>query len=151
MGNSIVVPQKTKNRTKRRSSRPTPGHISRQIIIQKDMCTPTFTEALFPTAKTWKQPMCPSRWMAKVMELSHRNEWNNGIWRNVNAIRDYHTKWSKSEKERQIPYGITYMWQQKLHKRSYLWKRNRLTGIVKRLVVAKGEGEWGRDRLRVWG
>ena len=24
------------------------------------MCTPTFTEALFPTAKTWRQPMCPS-------------------------------------------------------------------------------------------
>ena len=22
----------------------------------------------------------------------------------------YHTKWSKSEKERQIPYDITYMW-----------------------------------------
>ena len=31
-----------------------------KIIIQKDMCTPTFTEALFPTAKTWKQPTCPS-------------------------------------------------------------------------------------------
>ena len=24
--------------------------------------------------------------------------------------RDYHTTWSKSEKERQIPYDITYMW-----------------------------------------
>ena len=24
--------------------------------------------------------------------------------------RDYHTKWSKSEGERQIPYDITYMW-----------------------------------------
>ena len=26
------------------------------------------------------------------------------------ATRDYHTKWSKSERERQIPYDITYMW-----------------------------------------
>ena len=28
--------------------------------IQKDTCTPVFTEALFTTAKTWKQPKCPS-------------------------------------------------------------------------------------------
>ena len=26
------------------------------------------------------------------------------------ATRDYHTKRSKSEGERQIPYDITYMW-----------------------------------------
>ena len=24
--------------------------------------------------------------------------------------KDYHIKWSKSERERQIPYDITYMW-----------------------------------------
>ena len=29
---------------------------------------------------------------------------------NMNATRDYHTKWSKSEIERPIPYDITYMW-----------------------------------------
>ena len=29
---------------------------------------------------------------------------------NMNATRDDHTKWSKSERERQIPYNITYMW-----------------------------------------
>ena len=28
----------------------------------------------------------------------------------MDATRDYHTKWSKSERERQIPYDITYMW-----------------------------------------
>ena len=27
----------------------------------------------------------------------------------MDATRDYHTKWSKSERERQIPYDITYM------------------------------------------
>ena len=26
------------------------------------------------------------------------------------GTRDYHTKWSKSDRERQIPYDITYMW-----------------------------------------
>ena len=29
--------------------------------IQKDACTPMFTEALFTRAKTWKQPDCPLR------------------------------------------------------------------------------------------
>ena len=28
----------------------------------------------------------------------------------MDAPRDYHTKWSKSERERQMPYDITYMW-----------------------------------------
>ena len=28
----------------------------------------------------------------------------------MDATRDYHTKRSKLERERQIPYGITYMW-----------------------------------------
>ena len=28
----------------------------------------------------------------------------------MDGPRDYHTKWSKSEGERQIPYDITYMW-----------------------------------------
>ena len=27
----------------------------------------------------------------------------------MNEPKDYHTKWSKSERERQIPYDITYM------------------------------------------
>ena len=28
----------------------------------------------------------------------------------MDATRDYHIKWSKSETERQILYDITYMW-----------------------------------------
>ena len=31
-----------------------------KIRIQKDTCTSVFTAALFTTAKTWKQPECPS-------------------------------------------------------------------------------------------
>ena len=55
------------------------------------------------------------RWMDKDMVhiyngilLSHKKEWNNVICSNMDATRDYHTKWSKSE--RQIPYDITYVW-----------------------------------------
>ena len=73
-----------------------------------------FIAALFTIAKTWKQP----KWMDKEdvlyiyngILLSHKKEWNNAICSNMDATREYHTKWSKSEGERQIPYDITYMW-----------------------------------------
>ena len=35
-------------------------------------------------------------------------EWHNAICSNIDGPRDYHTKWSKSE--RKIPHDITYMW-----------------------------------------
>ena len=37
-----------------------------------------------------------------------KKEQNNAICNNMDATRDYHTKWSNSE--RQIPYDITYTW-----------------------------------------
>ena len=35
--------------------------------VQKNLCTPTFIAALFPIAKPWKQPKCPSvnEWIKK--------------------------------------------------------------------------------------
>ena len=39
--------------------------------------------------------------------LSHRKEWNNAICSNMDGPKDYHTKWIKSERERQISYDIT--------------------------------------------
>ena len=41
--------------------------------------------------------------------LSHKKEWNIAICNNIDGPRDYHTDWSKSDKERQIFYAITYM------------------------------------------
>ena len=40
-------------------------------VIQKDTCTPMFTEALFPIAKTWKQPKGPSTegWIKNIQLL----------------------------------------------------------------------------------
>ena len=35
---------------------------------------------------------------------------SNAICSNMDGIRDSHTKWIKSERERHIPYGITYIW-----------------------------------------
>ena len=37
------------------------GIYQKKTIIQKDPCTSMFIAALFPIAKTWKQPQCPSR------------------------------------------------------------------------------------------
>ena len=44
------------------------------------------------------------------IQLSYKTEWNNAICSKLDGPRDYHTKWSKSERERQIPYAIPYMW-----------------------------------------
>ena len=45
-----------------------------------------------------------------VILLRHKKEWNNAIFSNMDELSDYYTKWSMSEKERQIPYDITHMW-----------------------------------------
>ena len=39
--------------------------------------------------------------------LSHKKEWNNAICGNADGPRDYFTKWSKSEGERQLSYAVT--------------------------------------------
>ena len=107
------------------------GIYPEKTTIQKDTCTPMFTAALFTIARTWKQPKFPStfEWMDKEDEvhiyngirLNHTKEWNNAICSNVDGPRDSHTKWSKSDRERQISYDITYMWNLK-------YNRNELGG-----------------------
>ena len=42
--------------------------------------------------------------------LGHKKNQNNAICSNMDGPRDCHTEWSKSDRERQIPYDITYMW-----------------------------------------
>ena len=39
--------------------------------------------------------------------LSHKEEWTKAICSNMDATRDYLSKWSKSERDRQIPYDTT--------------------------------------------
>ena len=36
------------------------GIYPEKTIVEKDTCTPVFIAALFITARTWKQPRCPS-------------------------------------------------------------------------------------------
>ena len=39
-----------------------------EIQTEKDTCTPMFVASLFITARTWKQPRCPStdEWIKKL-------------------------------------------------------------------------------------
>ena len=84
---------------------------SEKTIIWKDICTPKLIAALFTIAKTWKQPKCPSmyKWIQKMWYLYTMEyysaiikEWNNAICSNMDGPRDYHTKWSEADRERQI-------------------------------------------------
>ena len=61
--------------------------------------------------------MSIDRWMNKEdvvyayngILLSHKKEWNNAICSNMDEPRDYHTKWSKSDRKRQMPYETPLM------------------------------------------
>ena len=75
-----------------------------------------------------------------------KKEWNNAICSNIDATRDSHTKWSKSERERQIPYDITYIWNL-IYRQMNLSTEKKIMDLENRLVVAKGEGEG----LGAWG
>ena len=44
------------------------------------------------------------------ISLSHIKKRNWVICSEVDGPRDYRTKWSKSDKERQISYDMAYMW-----------------------------------------
>ena len=66
----------------------------------------------------------------------------------MDGPRGYHSKQSKSERERQIPYDIIYVWNLKYDTNQHVYEtKNRLTDIEKRL--AKGEGGWWREGMGV--
>ena len=56
-----------------------------------------------------------------------------------------------SEKERQIPYDITYMWNLKYSTNEFIYKiKQTHRHIENRLVFAKGEKLGGGEGLGVW-
>ena len=50
------------------------------------------------------------------ISLSHEKKWNWVICSEVDGPRVCHTEWSKSEREKQIPYANTYIWNLKKEK-----------------------------------
>ena len=72
-----------------------------------------------------------------------KKEWNNAICSNMDGPRDYHTKWSKSEKDK----DITDMWNLKNDTKMNLFIKQKQTHrlLENNLTVTKGErggGEW---------
>ena len=77
----------------------------------------------------------------KSILLIHK-KWNNAIYSNMAGPRDYHTKWSKSDRERQIPCDTPLHVESKVRYRwTFLQKWNRLTDVENKLVVTKSEGK----------
>ena len=67
--------------------------------------------------------------------LSHKKELNNTICNHMDGLRDYNTEWNKSDREGQISYGISYMWNLK---KWYKWTLFQ-TDFKNKLLVFKGE------------
>ena len=65
---------------------------------------------------------------------------------------DYHTKWSKSDRERQISYDIAYMWniKKKMIQMNLLTKQKQTHRLRKRIYGYQGGRVGWRDRLGVW-
>ena len=65
-------------------------------------------------------------------------------WSNMDGHRDYHNKWSKSE--RQIPYDITYMWNLKYDTNEPIYERE-----TEQTGGCQGRESWRRVAVGGWG
>ena len=95
------------------------GIYPEKTILQKESFTTMFIAALFTVARTWKQPMCPStdEWIKKTWHI-YTMEYYSAIKRN--EIEFFVVRWMdlesvvqsevKSEREKQIPYANTCIW-----------------------------------------
>ena len=70
----------------------------------------------------------------------------------VDGIRAYHTKWNNSERETEMPHGISYVWTLKYNINETVY------GTEKDLQRQKTEqtpgcqgGGWERNAVGVWG
>ena len=108
--NNMEVPQEAKEELSYDPATPFLGIYTDKTIIQKDTFTPMLIVTILRTAKTWKQSKCSSvnewikMWYTFIGILfGHKKEWTNVICSNMDGPRDYHSKWSKSDREWQIP------------------------------------------------
>ena len=61
----------------------------------------------------------------------------------MDGPRDYHTEWSKSDRERQISYDTMYMWNLKKSTNEPFYKTEIDIDIENKLMVTKGERGMG--------
>ncbi|KAF0878153.1 LORF2 protein, partial [Crocuta crocuta] len=87
-------------------------------LMDGGTCTPMFTAALSTTAKTWKEPKCPStdEWIKKMWFIYTMEYYmamrKNEIWPCVATWMELEgvvlSEISQAEKD--IPYVFTYRW-----------------------------------------
>ena len=82
--------------------------------------------------------------------LSHIKEWKNAICSDMEGHRDCHTEWSKSDRERQISYDITYMWNLKKMVQVNLFTKQKLSHRYRKQTYGYQGGKGGRDNLGYW-
>ena len=73
----------------------------------------------------------------------------------MDGPRDYHTKRSKSDRERQIPCDITYMWNLKYDTNELIYEtktdsQKQTHGHREQTCGCQGGGGWERDGVGVW-
>ena len=129
-----------------------------KTVIWKDIYTPIFIAALFTIAKTWNQPKCPlmDEWINKlcvcVCVYIHTMKYYSTIKKegSLPICDNMSRPWGLSLKEickvkearwRQIPYGITYMWNLKKEKKRE--RKEKFIDTESRLMVARGRGRGG--------
>ena len=80
------------------------------------------------------------------MEYQPKKEWNSAICKDIDGPRDCCIKWSMSEREKQISFNITYMWNlEKCYRWTYSQSKNRDTDVEHKCIVLP----WGvRDDER---
>ena len=78
--------------------------------------------------------------------LSHIKEWNIAIFSNMDGPRDYHTKWSKLEKDKYIWYVFRFLHveSKKCNTRESIYK-TKTQKRSKRTVIKRGDGEGKLD------
>ena len=72
------------------------GIYTEETRIERDMCTPMFIAILFITARTWKQPRCPStdEWIRKLWYI-YAMEYYSAIKKNI--FESVLMRWMKLE------------------------------------------------------
>ena len=78
----------------------------------KRTCTPMFIVAIYNSQDTEATCLSTDEWTKKMQYiyttqyyLAIKNQ-NIAICNNMGGPRDYHTKWSKSDREKQISYNL---------------------------------------------
>ena len=120
--------KKTKNRTTIRHSNPTTGHIpwenhnSKRVMYHNIPYSTIYNsqgmEATYVSIDRWMDKEDVAHIYNGIL-FSHKKKRNWVICSEVDGPRVHHTEWSKWEREKQILYTNTYIWN--LKKKKWFW------------------------------